>query len=167
MKYPDEGIDGIIVLGGSYDSVSHAYASVSGQNPTKGLVPVAPRIGPLHSTNRRTSSRKDLYSPATQGSPGPRAGTQALSIIFIRSAMSATQKVPSRRYQLCRFKNLQAPVVVRWHGAAASGCPLGLHVPFHNPCVSAGVSGRVRFIDRGAPSEGQSRAADDQPAGPR
>jgi hypothetical protein len=45
--------------------------------------------------------------------------------------------------------------------------PLGLHVPFHNPCVSAGVSGRVRFIDRAAPSEGQSFAADDQPAVPR
>jgi uncharacterized SAM-binding protein YcdF (DUF218 family) len=28
MRFPDQGIDGIIVLGGSYDSVSHAYESV-------------------------------------------------------------------------------------------------------------------------------------------
>jgi uncharacterized SAM-binding protein YcdF (DUF218 family) len=28
LTYPDEGIDGIIVLGGSYDSVSHAHESV-------------------------------------------------------------------------------------------------------------------------------------------
>lgn len=27
LSYPDQGIDGIIVLGGSYDSVSHSYAS--------------------------------------------------------------------------------------------------------------------------------------------
>ena len=27
MQYPDRGIDGIIVLGGSYDTISHGYMS--------------------------------------------------------------------------------------------------------------------------------------------
>ncbi len=34
LSYPDQGIDGIIVLGGSYDSVSHSYASTMASPPT-------------------------------------------------------------------------------------------------------------------------------------
>jgi uncharacterized SAM-binding protein YcdF (DUF218 family) len=65
MKYPDQNIDGIIVLGGSYDSVSHAYASVivleEDTEPMAVMVDLA----------RRYPRAKIIFSGGTSPSWGP------------------------------------------------------------------------------------------------
>jgi uncharacterized SAM-binding protein YcdF (DUF218 family) len=65
MKYPDQNIDGIIVLGGSYDSVSHAYASVivleEDTEPMAVIVDLA----------RRYPQAKIIFSGGTGPSWGP------------------------------------------------------------------------------------------------
>lgn len=65
MNYPDQNIDGIIVLGGSYDSVSHAYASVivleEDTEPMAVMVDLA----------RRYPQAKIIFSGGTSPSGGP------------------------------------------------------------------------------------------------
>jgi uncharacterized SAM-binding protein YcdF (DUF218 family) len=64
LKYPDQGIDGIIVLGGSYDSVSHAYESVivleEDTDPMAAMVDLA----------RRYPQAKIVFSGGTDPSGG-------------------------------------------------------------------------------------------------
>jgi uncharacterized SAM-binding protein YcdF (DUF218 family) len=72
MKYPDQNIEGIIVLGGSYDSVSHAYASVivleEDTEPMAVMVDLA----------RRYPQAKIIFSGGTSPSWGPGPSEAAL-----------------------------------------------------------------------------------------
>jgi uncharacterized SAM-binding protein YcdF (DUF218 family) len=67
MQYPDRGIDGIIVLGGSYDTISHAYMSTivleEDSEPMAVMVDLA----------RRYPKARIIFSGGTDPSyPGPR-----------------------------------------------------------------------------------------------
>src|SRR5260370_376175 len=65
LRYPDQGIDGIIVLGGSYDSVSHAYASVILLE--EDTEPMAVMVDLAH----RYPQAKIIFSGGTSPSWGP------------------------------------------------------------------------------------------------
>jgi len=65
MNYPDQNIDGIIVLGGSYDSVSHAYESVIVlEEDTEPMAVMADLA-------RRYPQTKIIFSGGTSPSWGP------------------------------------------------------------------------------------------------
>jgi uncharacterized SAM-binding protein YcdF (DUF218 family) len=73
MQYPDQNIEGIIVLGGSYDSVSHSYASVFVLDEDTAPMAVMANLA------RRYPRAKIIFSGGTHPTSGP--GPDEASIV--------------------------------------------------------------------------------------
>lgn len=73
MQYPDQNIEGIIVLGGSYDSVSHSYASVIVLDEDTAPMAVMANLA------RRYPRAKIIFSGGTHPTSGP--GPDEASIV--------------------------------------------------------------------------------------
>jgi uncharacterized SAM-binding protein YcdF (DUF218 family) len=99
LRYPDQGIDGIIVLGGSYDSVSHAYASVivleEDTEPMAVMVDLA----------RRYPRANIIFSGGTNPSWGPGPSEAAIVKQYFVSFGIAAERISIEERSLTTEEN--------------------------------------------------------------
>lgn len=99
LSYPDQGIDGIIVLGGSYDSVSHAYASVIVLE--EDTEPMAVMVDLAH----RYPGAKIIFSGGTNPSWGPGPSEAAIVKRYFVSFGIAAERISIEERSLTTEEN--------------------------------------------------------------